>query len=414
MKEKRLTVSCSSRTCPICASSKSQELHRQNLSLFSDHPLSISPDNEGNKYLSVLGINLCRNCGTIYNSPIPNQGTYHYYYNQWSRYSNGTDSLCGRPSAATASRFKDTVNLVASHIPSFQARILDVGCLDGGLLHAFKSQGYSNLHGVDPAELCTTRPNNSGITFLTGTVSSIPFQDAFFDLILCVHMLEHVRDLDKLDIFRVLAPGGRVYIEVPDTSAYTSSSRDIFSDISLEHINHFSHTSLSNLLRNYGFRAIIQGSRSYPITGKPGQVQPSIFGIFEKETCDVNKVPFDIDTETSKTFSKYLLESIRSLSNLEQRIQAFISDASEIHIWGAGHAGFRILGLPLFQHSTITSITDSNSLYWGKQLHGTVVTSPSEFRGSNGHVIITSALHASEIISCISDILVPSDRVFAP
>jgi SAM-dependent methyltransferase len=49
------------------------------------------------------------------------------------------------------------------------------------------------------------------------SVTDIPFKDNWFDIILCSHVLEHVRD-DKLalqEIFRVLKPKGLAILQVP-------------------------------------------------------------------------------------------------------------------------------------------------------------------------------------------------------
>jgi SAM-dependent methyltransferase len=51
----------------------------------------------------------------------------------------------------------------------------------------------------------------------------MPFENAVFDYIECVDILEHVRDLPAVmrEIHRVLAPGGRVRIEGPHFTSYT-------------------------------------------------------------------------------------------------------------------------------------------------------------------------------------------------
>ena len=48
-------------------------------------------------------------------------------------------------------------------------------------------------------------------------ITRLPFEDSTFDLVVCLHVLEHVPD-DRLAIsefFRVLRPGGRAVIQVP-------------------------------------------------------------------------------------------------------------------------------------------------------------------------------------------------------
>jgi SAM-dependent methyltransferase len=65
---------------------------------------------------------------------------------------------------------------------------------------------------------------------LRADVTDLPLNDASFDLILCLHVLEHVPD-DRAAIrqlFRVLRPGGRAVIQVPP-----SALEETFEDPSL-------------------------------------------------------------------------------------------------------------------------------------------------------------------------------------
>ena len=48
-------------------------------------------------------------------------------------------------------------------------------------------------------------------------ITSIPFEDNYFDAVLCVHVLEHILDDKKamLELFRVLKPGGWAVLQSP-------------------------------------------------------------------------------------------------------------------------------------------------------------------------------------------------------
>ena len=57
-----------------------------------------------------------------------------------------------------------------------------------------------------------------------GRSEDLPFSDASHDLVLCVHAFHHFKEQEKSvdEMFRVLAPGGRVFFEDLDASRNAS------------------------------------------------------------------------------------------------------------------------------------------------------------------------------------------------
>ncbi len=70
-----------------------------------------------------------------------------------------------------------------------------------------------------------------------------------------VGVLEHLRDLDARSRTAVLLPGGLLYVEVPDVTAFADWPNAPYQDFSTEHINFFSPISLDNLMRRTALRA---------------------------------------------------------------------------------------------------------------------------------------------------------------
>jgi len=100
-------------------------------------------------------------------------------------------------------------------------RILDLGC-GGGVdllaLHGITG-GRAELYGVDMTdkalELAKRRMETlgvEGIRLLKGDITSLPFEDGFFDMVTVAWVLHHVleEELDRIfaEIKRVLRPGG--------------------------------------------------------------------------------------------------------------------------------------------------------------------------------------------------------------
>ncbi len=331
----------------------------------------------------------------VYSSPVTTAESFTQYYSSWSRYADGSDGLNGPPDEATLDRYRNTVALAAPHLGSPDSCILDVGCLEGGLLTHFQKAGFNRVYGVDPAPVSARRAAQSGLDVRTGTVDAIPFPDHYFDFIFCIHVLEHVVDLSAIDCFRVLAPGGRVYIETPDCVAYDPFSPDLLFDLSLEHINHFSLFTLKRFMKLHGFRALEAGIRTY--TSAPGRakMQDSVYGIFLKGSS--GKDPEEEMGAQSEALSSYVRLSQSRVTELNDRLSRFVSPEEPYSLWGTGHAAFRLLGLPALRRARLAAATDSNPLYWGKRLRGVEVISPDDFLAGSGKVVITSAIHGAAI-----------------
>lgn len=95
------------------------------------------------------------------------------------------------------------------------AKVLDVGCGQGGALEMFRDAGLDPLGvtlGPD-VEVC----RGKGLNVLEMDLSFLDFPDASFDLVWCRHAIEHsVFPFFTLsELHRVLRPGGVLYLEAP-------------------------------------------------------------------------------------------------------------------------------------------------------------------------------------------------------
>ena len=102
-----------------------------------------------------------------------------------------------------------------------EARVLDLGCGVGNVAReVLRRWPNARVYGVDildPGDVsCSVRYTQHDLN-----IGQLPFADHAFDVVLLVHVIEHLsRPLDLAsEIRRVLRPGGFAYVEAPNWSS---------------------------------------------------------------------------------------------------------------------------------------------------------------------------------------------------
>ncbi len=113
-------------------------------------------------------------------------------------------------------------NLVPGRLAWFDRQIdwagktvLDLGCAGGFMAEALAQRG-ADVTGIDPAvgaidaARAHARQGGMRIGYDVGVGEALPYDSASFDAVVCVDVLEHVSDLDKVlsEVERTLRPGG--------------------------------------------------------------------------------------------------------------------------------------------------------------------------------------------------------------
>src|SRR3989338_6854274 len=104
-------------------------------------------------------------------------------------------------------------------------KVVEIGSGIGGLAIAIALLGPHNITGIEPEEsavkasrLRAGRYPDIRANFIQGYGEKIPLPDNSFDLVYSQSVLEHVADVPKVisEAYRVLRPGGVIYIETPN------------------------------------------------------------------------------------------------------------------------------------------------------------------------------------------------------
>jgi len=146
--------------------------------------------------------------------------------------------------------------LIASLIGDRHAKdgslaILDIGCGTGAMLDELAP--FGRVTGADFAvealDFCRERSDKYPLT--RADARCLPFASNTFDVVTAMDIIEHI-DNDKAasaEIFRVLKPGGQVYITVPAYQSLWSEH-----DEALHHHRRYTSPMMRDVLQRVGFR----------------------------------------------------------------------------------------------------------------------------------------------------------------
>jgi 2-polyprenyl-3-methyl-5-hydroxy-6-metoxy-1,4-benzoquinol methylase len=231
--------------CPICNSNNIQEQLTA-----KDH--TVSQNN--------FSIWHCDNCTARFTQDVPEQDAIGTYYAS-ENYISHSDTKKGIINRLYHLVRKRTLGakrrLVINETSMVTGTLLDIGCGTGSFLQTMKEAAWS-ITGLEPdkvartkaAELYSIHPQEPGKLF--------EFPAASFNAITMWHVLEHVHELHAYikQIEKILAPGGKAFIAVPN---YTSKDADMYAaywaayDVP-RHLYHFSPQSMEILLAQHGLK----------------------------------------------------------------------------------------------------------------------------------------------------------------
>ena len=370
------------RNCAVCGSAEKKSLFRQRFSGLSEGGL-----------LDGYVVSVCTNCGFGFADEVPAQAVFDEYYRDMSKYER---QHCNGGGGADLIRNHLTADALIPFVPHTKARILDIGCATGRLLGVLRERGYSEVLGIDPSPVCADLASKLyGVNVLTHSIFDIPPALGAFDVVTLISVIEHVQDLSPLisRLKDLVAVGGLLLVEHPDTTRFSKSSNGPFQEFSLEHINYFSSVSLSNLMTRYGFVQIHSYQEDRVSSG--GTHEPSSSSLFRRE--DLRSGEFVHDHETEKSLIRYIAESMAADESVRRIIDELVDSAAPIIVWGVGTHTQRLMATSRLKDANIRAFVDSNVRYQGKSLNGIPIMPPEVLREMSEPVMISSPVFHQEI-----------------
>ncbi|MDF1851306.1 MAG: class I SAM-dependent methyltransferase [Verrucomicrobiales bacterium] len=112
---------------------------------------------------------------------------------------------------------------IASKFPKDKPiKTFEIGCGQGDFLSSVKDNPRFDARGVDYAEAPLAYAQSRGLNAQKGDIQSMGIEDDTFDLVVALHVLEHVHDLNQTlgEIYRILRPGGMLFAIVPSVTHF--------------------------------------------------------------------------------------------------------------------------------------------------------------------------------------------------
>lgn len=143
--------------------------------------------------------------------------------------------------------------VVIKWLENFSGKLLNIGVGYGILEKLLKNNRPDfNLYGVDISKESILNAKKSiGKNFIFGNIKKLPFQDGYFDCVLALDILEHLRTKEFLkalsEISRVLKPEGIFIASIPLNESLNDKANN-------RHMISFTASSFNGRLEKHGFQ----------------------------------------------------------------------------------------------------------------------------------------------------------------
>jgi SAM-dependent methyltransferase len=384
------------RKCPICGDLGAELLFEQRFSLL-----------EGAGLLTGYNVVTCKSCGAVFSDHLPDSKKFAEYYASASKYEFSHRG--GQQHPEEINRVAGLAKWLAGHIPKDRA-ILDVGCATGEFLLRLRSEGFTDITGLDPSHECVKRARRlHGLTMIRGVLEERKRNDRTYDAVILSAVLEHIPDINTFlkSVKSWMGRDGFLVIEVPDLEFFKNSKNAPFQELSVEHVNFFTAASLKNLLGAFGFKVVRK--RNFICAAAPDGITGAVLTMVG-QLKGSSKTP-KLERTSRSAMKEYIKISRKTLEEEKGVVSKIVAAGRPILVWGTGTLCQRLLAQGELVKENIISFVDSNPHYKGKFLAGVPIISPEQIR-SNAPILIASWGFQDEISTTIKTNLRLKNKIF--
>lgn len=288
---------------------------------FGDHPIShhYLGKAQQDDYINTIELRFCEDCGlTQIIDPIPPEKFYTELF--------AVSSWKNQPHIQH--EIKLLSNLSGISEDSF---IVEIASNDGTFCKALLDAGYTRCIGIEPAQDARKKALERGVEtigayFTIETARNFVQKYGQADLIVARHVLEHIPDLREVQeaINLILAPGGYLFLEVPDFSC-NLLQHDY--GIWEEHVNQFTIDTLREFTN--GINLLVHHVEKFIYSGQ----SIILIGSKEEEPAQNNKEYLPALRQAN---IRYIEKWSFFKNDLINYLEAYKKKGGKIAIYGAG------------------------------------------------------------------------------
>jgi 2-polyprenyl-3-methyl-5-hydroxy-6-metoxy-1,4-benzoquinol methylase len=194
---------------------------------------------------------ICRRCGLVYQSPRMDASELEQFYEREYRIERQeTEDPIEKDLQMQDARARAVLEMIRPHLPVV-TRHLDVGSSSGALLQRFHDQYMCTSVGVEPGDSYRRFSQSRGLIIYPSLDTLVEANEAPFDLISMLHVIEHVEDpVHTLRSLREskMRSGGYLLLEVPNLIDHEC--------LELSHLYAFTRSTLRETVRQAGFQVL--------------------------------------------------------------------------------------------------------------------------------------------------------------
>lgn len=196
----------------------------------------------------------CETCGLGSLFPMPSPARIQSFYPP-EYYGTPTAKFVPLVEAGVRAGARARVRSLLSGIHP-ESHVLDIGCGRGVMLRAILDLGYV-AHGVEISEEAAAGVDPRADVRIAPDLYEAGYETNSMDAVIMWHVLEHLPQPGRTiaEIRRILRPGGRLILAVPNYDSWQSrwAGADWFHLDLPRHLYHFTPDTLTLLLRRHGF-----------------------------------------------------------------------------------------------------------------------------------------------------------------
>ena len=204
-----------------------------------------------------LNIFFCRKCTYSFQFPIPSKKQIKQFYkDEQSEYT----SIINNPILG-ADKEKEKIDFIKKNIKknisSTKLNIIEIGGFDGYTLkEVSKSFKNSKKYLIEPNSVGgkIAKKNNINVIQSYLDKKSIKNYHNLFDVVICKHVIEHVKDLENFIycLTKLISNQGILFIETPNLEMIFKKS--LTREFILQHLHYFSIKTLNKIFKNLSIK----------------------------------------------------------------------------------------------------------------------------------------------------------------